>query len=165
MTSLTLPKLAFYEKPGCSSNAKQKAQLKAIGFELDVRDLLTAPWTGPALMEYFGSSPVRDWFNKSAPAVRDGLIKPDELNADQAIELMLKEPLLIRRPLISSISTQPSGYTHQQAWVGFNLAVMLAQLGLPADLASGKPQVSEACTGSSIQCETHKNSELKQEAQ
>lgn len=157
MTIEPLPTMIFYEKPGCSSNAKQKAQLKAVGFTLDVRNLLTEDWTAPALSNFFKSLPVADWFNKSAPKVKEGLINPTGLTAQQALALMLQEPLLIRRPLICSAGLPST------SWVGFDLAQILADLSLPAQLASDKPLVSEACTGSSIRCETHANTPLKQQ--
>ena len=37
--------VVFYEKPGCLSNARQKALLQALGHRLTVRDLLAEPWT------------------------------------------------------------------------------------------------------------------------
>lgn len=39
----------FWEKPGCQGNARQKEILLASGHELDVRDLLTEPWTESCL--------------------------------------------------------------------------------------------------------------------
>ncbi len=35
----------FYEKPGCLSNAKQKALLASLGHRVAVRNLLAEPWT------------------------------------------------------------------------------------------------------------------------
>ncbi|WP_373507198.1 hypothetical protein [Thiocapsa sp.] len=35
----------FYEKPGCLSNAKQKALLASLGHRVTVRNLLAEPWT------------------------------------------------------------------------------------------------------------------------
>lgn len=149
MPTEPLPTLIFYEKPGCSSNAKQKAQLKAVGLSLNVRNLLTERWTAQSLSDFFAPLPVVDWFNKSAPKVKEGVINPAHLSAQEAIALMLQEPLFIRRPLISS-ATDPS-----KRWVGFDLAQLLADLGLPTELASDIPIVTEACTGSSTRCNTH----------
>ena len=58
-----MTKVVFYEKPGCGGNARQKALLIASGHELDVRNLLTEPWTAATLRPFFGSKPLRDWFN------------------------------------------------------------------------------------------------------
>ena len=122
MTIEPLPTLIFYEKPGCSSNAKQKALLKAVGFTLDMRNLLTEVWTATTLSNFFKSLPVADWFNKSAPKVKEGLINPTGLTAQQALALMLQEPLLIRRPLICSAGLPST------SWVGFDLVQLPPQM-------------------------------------
>ncbi len=92
----------FYEKPGCLTNAKQKRWLVSAGLLLVVHDLLQEPWqeNRKKLRDFFGTMPVSDWFNRSAPDIKNGVVKPDELDEQQAIELMVKQPLLIRRPLI-----------------------------------------------------------------
>ena len=66
----------FYEKPGCASNARQKQILRQAGATLDVRNLLTEAWTAPRLRTYFGTRPVAEWLNPSAPAIKSGRIDP-----------------------------------------------------------------------------------------
>ena len=92
----------FYEKPGCASNARQKQILRQAGVTLDVRNLLTENWTAPRLRAFFGTRPVADWFNPSAPAIKDGAVDPQTLDADSALAAMLQNPILIRRPLIAT---------------------------------------------------------------
>lgn len=92
--------IVFYEKPGCITNRRQKKLLRAAGLELEVRDLLSEPWTRATLRPYFGELPVAAWFNRSAPAIKSGELVPETLTADQALAAMLANPLLIRRPLI-----------------------------------------------------------------
>ena len=65
-----MAKVVFYEKPGCGGNARQKALLRQSGHELDVRDLLSAPWTGETLRSFFGARPVAEWFNGASPRVK-----------------------------------------------------------------------------------------------
>ena len=92
--------ILFYEKPGCINNTKQKKLLREAGYEVDAQNLLTEPWTAERLMAFFSGVPGAEWFNRSAPQVKDGKIVPELLTAEQALELMLDEPLLIRRPLM-----------------------------------------------------------------
>jgi nitrogenase-associated protein len=92
----------FYEKPGCLSNAKQKALLVSLGHRLTVRNLLAEPWTGERLRPFFGALPVPEWFNSSAPRIKQGEVRPETLDESTALALMLDDPLLIRRPLIES---------------------------------------------------------------
>ncbi|WP_457797375.1 ArsC/Spx/MgsR family protein [Methylocystis sp. S23] len=90
----------FYEKPGCASNAKQKALLLASGHQVDARDLLKEPWSASSLRPYFGSKPVPEWFNAASPRVKSGEVKPDAVNPQEAIMMMILDPGLIRRPLM-----------------------------------------------------------------
>lgn len=92
--------ILFYEKPGCINNTKQKNMLQEAGCKVDARNMLTEAWTTERLIAFFNGLPVAEWFNRSAPPVKDGQVVPELLSAEQAIALMLKEPLLIRRPLM-----------------------------------------------------------------
>ena len=74
--------------------------LRSAGIELEVRDLLREAWTPERLRPFFGRLPVAEWFNPSAPAIKYGELDVSELSAEQALELMVAQPLLIRRPLI-----------------------------------------------------------------
>lgn len=90
----------FYEKPGCLANARQKELLRGLGHRLEVRDLLAELWTAEDLRPFFGQRPVAEWFNPAAPGVKNGAVRPFELGEDQALDLMIADPILIRRPLI-----------------------------------------------------------------
>jgi nitrogenase-associated protein len=92
--------VVFYEKPGCLSNGKQKALLASLGHRLSVRNLLAEPWSVERLRPFFGNLPVRDWFNPTAPRIKQGEVRPETLDETGALALMLEDPLLIRRPLI-----------------------------------------------------------------
>ena len=105
-----MSEVVFYEKPGCITNARQKQLLAAHGHRLVVRDLLSEPWTRERLRDFFGSRPVPDWFNRSAPRVRDGDLAIDSLDGEQALRLMLADPLLIRRPLLETTAGRCAGF-------------------------------------------------------
>jgi len=117
---MEMAKIIFYEKPGCGNNAKQKAQLTAAGHEVEARDLLSAPWTEAALLSFFGTHPVAEWFNRAAPRVKSGEIVPETLDAEQAMWLLLNDPLLIRRPLIEADGHREVGFNQEaiHAWLG-----------------------------------------------
>ncbi|MBT0960525.1 ArsC/Spx/MgsR family protein [Denitromonas iodatirespirans] len=110
----------FFEKPGCAGNAQQKALLAAAGHTLEVRSLLAEPWTADSLSAFLAPLPVSEWFNRSAPAVRDGAIVPERLDAAQAMALLLEDPLLIRRPLMAVDGTRLVGFDTfaVDAWIG-----------------------------------------------
>jgi nitrogenase-associated protein len=92
--------ILFYEKPGCINNTRQKQLLQEAGYEVDARNLLTEGWSAERLAPFFSGLVVADWFNRSAPQVKDRQVIPERLTAEQAMDLMLEEPLLIRRPLM-----------------------------------------------------------------
>ena len=110
----------FYEKPGCINNARQKRMLIAAGHSLEVKDLLQEVWERAELRRYFDSKPVVEWFNQSAPQVKSGEIVPDSVTEEEAITLMLNEPLLIRRPLMNVGNGYMSGFDvlTVDSWIG-----------------------------------------------
>jgi len=105
--------VVFYEKPGCGTNARQKLALAAAGHTLEVRNLLTEPWTAERLAGFFGDTPVSTWFNPAAPAVKSGAVDPATATADAAIALMLEQPILIRRPLVEAEGVRCAGFDRE----------------------------------------------------
>ena len=135
--------LVFFEKPGCGGNARQRATLQAAGHTLERRNLLTAHWTREAMLSFMAPLPVADWFNRSAPRIKSGEIVPEALSPDQAIDLLLTQPLLIRRPLMQRADdgSRHVGFEHDavHAWVGLN--------------STARPTRSlEACPSTSHRC-------------
>lgn len=119
-----MAEVVFYEKPGCVNNTRQKKLLSRAGHRVIEHNLLMHEWTSPELRKYFGSLPVAKWFNRSAPAVRDGEVNPERLDEQKALELMLADPLLIRRPLMR---------VDDEYMVGFDPDAVHQWIGLPID--------------------------------
>lgn len=112
--------VTFYEKPGCANNTRQKKLLEAAGHRVVALNILTEPWQEDRLRAFFGELAVRDWFNYSAPPVKYGEIDPDALSEQQALALMLENPLLIRRPLMQVGDSVMAGFDQQavDSWIG-----------------------------------------------
>lgn len=138
--------IVFYEKPGCGGNARQRAALQAAGHVLERRNLLTTPWDRAGLLAFLAPLPVADWFNRAAPRVKNGEVRPQALDADTALALLLAEPLLIRRPLMQRAD---DGSRH----VGFETAAVHAWVGLGAPNAGG-PTTLEGCAAAGERCPT-----------
>ncbi len=117
--------VTFYEKPGCSGNARQKKILEAAGDKVVARNLLGTPWTRLELLSYFDGLPVADWFNRNSPAVKSGEIAPEECDEATAVALLQRHPLLIRRPLLE---------VDGERRVGFDAAAIDAWIGLGSEL-------------------------------
>lgn len=118
-----MAQVIFWEKPGCKGNAKQKEILLASGHELEVRDLLTQDWSLESLQLFFGERPVTEWFNMTNPRVKSGEINPAEVTPEQALQMMVAEPLLIVRPLMQVGNERLAGFEVQQVhnWIGLKL--------------------------------------------
>lgn len=92
--------VVFYEKPFCAANAKQKQILRQSGCTLIERNLLEHGLDKETLRSFMGENRVEEWFNPAAPAIKNGEITPSELDETEAMELLLSNPILIRRPLM-----------------------------------------------------------------
>lgn len=112
--------ITFYEKPGCSGNARQKKILEAAGHRVEARDLLATPWTRMELRSFFEGRPVAEWFNRNSPAVKSGEIVPEECDEATALALLQRHPLLIRRPLLEVDGERKAGFDAAaiHAWIG-----------------------------------------------
>lgn len=135
----------FYEKPGCLTNTKQKQWLVSAGLMLIVHDLLQEPWkeNRQKLRTFFGTMPVKDWFNPSAPDIKSGLVNPENLDEQQAIELMVKQPLLIRRPLIEIEDKFYAGFDSDRLNAIHDLSIKTADSSNVESCS--KRQYQEAC--------------------
>jgi nitrogenase-associated protein len=105
--------IIFWEKPGCGTNARQKLMLQRAGHQVVARSLLAEPWTGERLRAFFGATPVTSWFNPASPRIKAGEIRPEQTGAVAAIDLMLEDPLLIRRPLIEADGQSCAGFDRE----------------------------------------------------
>lgn len=136
----------FYEKPGCINNTQQKQMLINAGHLLIVHDLLQYPWAEnrQRLRSFFADLPVAAWFNRSAPAIKNGDIDPATASEEQAIEWMVADPLLIRRPLIEVGGVRRSGFDAENidAWLG--LAESKEKLNVDLETCP-KVQQKQAC--------------------
>ena len=135
--------IVFYEKPGCGGNARQRTALLAAGHTLERRNLLTAHWTADKLLAFLAPLPVADWFNRAAPRVKNGEVRPEALYAGVALALLQQDPLLIRRPLMQRTD-------NDSRHVGFDTAAVDAWVGLGTKPAS--VSTLEGCASPTERC-------------
>jgi nitrogenase-associated protein len=117
---LIMATVVFYEKPGCINNTRQKVLLAAAGHTVQAKSLLTEPWTADRLYAFLRELPLAEWFNPSAPRIKSGEVVPALLDAATALELMLADPLLIRRPLMEVAGVRCAGFVPEAVdrWIG-----------------------------------------------
>ena len=135
--------IIFYEKPGCANNTRQKNLLALAGHQVIAKDLLTEDWTATRLRPFFGKLAIRDWFNYSAPAIKLGEIDPETQSEEEALALMLENPLLIRRPLMQVGDSLMAGFDEEVVnhWIG------LQKTGATSDLESCPRTHAQASCG------------------
>ena len=92
--------ILFFEKPACINGEKQKSILRAAGHDLICINILTHPWSVETLLPFVANKTVRSIMNLTAPAIKNGEIDPGKLSFERPVELMIIDPILIRRPLI-----------------------------------------------------------------
>lgn len=112
--------VVFYEKNGCSGNARQKALLEASGHTVVAKSILDTRWTRMQLRSFLELLPIAQWFNANAPMVKNGEIVPDEFDEETALGLFQADPTLIRRPLLEVDGMRRAGFDASaiNAWIG-----------------------------------------------
>lgn len=90
----------FYEKPGCAGNERQKTLLTRHGISFQTKSLLDTPWNADTLEQFFINLEKDEIINKFAPRIKKGEIDISALSKNKLIEMMVKEPILIKRPLL-----------------------------------------------------------------
>lgn len=137
---MTLAIVLFYEKPGCGTNARQKRMLEAAGHTVIAVSLLDEPWTAGRLLSFFGDTPVASWFNAAAPRVKSGEIDPQKIDATSALSLLVRDRLLIRRPLIEVDGQRCAGFDREP------VTSLLAGLAMEGPVEGcSRPEASTPC--------------------
>ena len=92
--------MIFFEKPGCINGEKQKKILQKAGHRLNCFNILETQWSKEKLVQFVKGRKAVEVMNHTAPAIKNGSIQPEKLTLDEAILLMISDPILIKRPLI-----------------------------------------------------------------
>lgn len=131
--------ITFYEKPGCAGNKKQKELLSANGIDFEVKSMLSTKWEKETLNGFFEGLEKEQIVNQFAPQVKSGEVNIDKFSKDELIELMIKEPILIKRPLIQIDNIKICG---------FDIPKLNKALNLEIDTKKeiGTCQSSDSCT-------------------
>jgi nitrogenase-associated protein len=106
--------IQFFGKPNCVNNNKQKSLLQAAGHTVQDNDILSQDWKPDQLRDYFGHAPIAEWFNMMAPVIKSKDFSIDNLSAAQALEAMVENPLLIRRPLMDLDGRKVCGFRFEE---------------------------------------------------
>lgn len=106
--------IQFFEKPGCINGEKQKRILRDAGNTLECINILEHPWTREELAPFVGRKEPALIMNHTAPAIKKKEIVPADLQHDEAVSLMIDNPILIKRPLIRVDGLSIQGFTDER---------------------------------------------------
>ena len=95
-----MAEMIFFSKKGCSSSEQHKRVLTNAGNHLECRDIFSRSWTRESLLPFVRGREILQIMDSSAPAIRKGEIDPLLLTWEEAVNLMIAMPVLIKGPLI-----------------------------------------------------------------
>src|SRR5450755_803266 len=93
-------KAQFLHKPNCTTCRKARNFMERRGFQLYFRDLAKEKLSSAELEKLIGSRDHTDFLNTRNELYRENEMKDNPPSRKEAIRLMVKEPNLIRRPVI-----------------------------------------------------------------
>lgn len=106
--------MILYEKPGCINGEKQKRILERAGNRVQCKNILTEKWDRLRLLPFVEGKKAVEMINFTAPAVKKGEVRPEELSFEQAVEQLIAFPILIKRPLILVDGCYIQGFTDER---------------------------------------------------
>jgi arsenate reductase len=92
--------LQFLHKPNCTTCRKARKYLEKRGYQLYFRDLAKQRLSSEELEKLIGPRDYKDFLNPRNETYREENMKEDPPTRKQAIQMMAKEPNLIRRPVV-----------------------------------------------------------------
>ena len=93
-------KAKFLGKPGCTTCRKAKSFMERRGFRLYYRDLAKERLSSKELEDLIGNRDYKDFLNSRNELFRKKKMRENPPTRREAIQMMAKEPNLIRRPVV-----------------------------------------------------------------
>ena len=93
-------KIDFYCWVKWNTCRKAKEFLSHKEVEINERDFFKDPFSRTEIEELLQGKPATEMFNFRSPSFKKLGVKQEKLSHDDIIELMLKEPRLVRRPVV-----------------------------------------------------------------
>ncbi len=94
--------IQFLQKPTCTTCRKAKVYLEKLGADLQLRNLDTERLTTAELEALIGDRDYKPFLNTRNDLYRSRNMKDKPPSRAEAIQLMAKNPNLIRRPVVIS---------------------------------------------------------------
>ena len=82
--------------------------------EFEEREYGKTPFTEKELRELIGNDPIEPFLNTRTPLYRERNMKQKPPSKDEAIKLMLKDPNLLKRPVIIKGKKKLTGFNEAE---------------------------------------------------
>lgn len=82
--------------------------------EFEEREYGKTPFTEKELRELIGNDPIEPFLNTRTPLYREKNMKQKPPSKDEAIKLMLKDPNLLKRPMIIKGKKKLTGFNEAE---------------------------------------------------
>jgi Spx/MgsR family transcriptional regulator len=92
--------IQFLHKPNCTTCRKARKYLERRGYQLYFRDLAKQRLSPAELEKLIGDRDYKDFLNPRNETYREENMKEEPPTRKKAIQMMSKEPNLIRRPVV-----------------------------------------------------------------
>ena len=92
--------IQFLHKPNCTTCRKARKYLERRGYQLYFRDLAKQRLSPAELEKLIGDRDYKQFLNPRNETYREENMKEEPPTRKQAIQMMSKEPNLIRRPVV-----------------------------------------------------------------
>ena len=88
--------------------------MQAKKVEFEEREYGRNPFTEKELREIIGADPIEPFLNTRTPLYREKNMKQKPPSKDQAIKLMVKDPNLLKRPVIIKGKKKVAGFNEAE---------------------------------------------------
>jgi arsenate reductase len=88
--------------------------LLSLGAQLQERDLGKTPLSAEELEALIGDADIASFLNTRTASYRERKMRVNPPTKDQAIKLMVQDPNLIRRPIVTMGRTKVIGFDQEQ---------------------------------------------------
>ena len=88
--------------------------MQANKIEFEERDYGKIPFSEKELREIIGDAPIENFLNSRTPLYREKNMKQKLPSKDEAIKLMLKDPNLLKRPILIKGRKKLAGFNEMQ---------------------------------------------------
>jgi Spx/MgsR family transcriptional regulator len=92
-----MPKPTFYWKPSCTTCRNAREYLKTLKIEVEERDINKAPPSREFLERHIDELHFLDFVSTRSPVFKE---RPLPVSKEKAIDLMVEQPNLIKRPVL-----------------------------------------------------------------